>query len=194
MAGKRQRKKNVSNRSKKTVAKEEIKEQLTQVDLNKEQLSEITPEIKIELTQEQPTVKIEEAQPSVENVTPESITEEAKDNVEKVTSEEAAILDSIYEEIHALLEEDNKTKEEVKPEEKIDFVEVKDTVKENEEYKEAVNAFINTIKDKKEPVTEWLRDKTLNFIDSFALEVTLMFIILLVILVTSIVGLFNLIH
>jgi hypothetical protein len=194
MVGKRQRKKNVSNRSKKTVAKEEIKEQLTQVDLNKEQLSEITPEIKIELTQEQPTVKIEEAQPSVENVTPESITEEAKDNVEKVTSEEAAILDSIYEEIHALLEEDNKTKEEVKPEEKIDFVEVKDTVKENEEYKEAVNAFINTIKDKKEPVTEWLRDKTLNFIDSFALEVTLMFIILLVILVTSIVGLFNLIH
>lgn len=194
MVGKRQRKKNVSNRSKKTVAKEEIKEQLTQVDLNKEQLSEITPEIKIELTQEQPTVKIEEAQPSVENVTPESITEEAKDNVEKVTSEEAAILDSIYEEIHALLEEDNKTKEEVKPEEKIDFVEVKDTVKENEEYKEAVNAFINTIKDKKEPVTEWLRDKTLNFIDSFALEVTLMFIILLVILVISIVGLFNLIH
>jgi len=194
MAGKRQRKKNVSSRSKKAVAKEEIKEQLTQVDLNKGQLPEITPEIKIEPTQEQPTVKIEETQPSVENVTPESITEESKDNAEKVTSEEAAVLDSIYEEIHALLEEDNKTKEEVKPEEKIDFVEVKDTVKENEEYKEAVNAFINSIKDKKEPVKEWIRDKTLNFIDSFALEVTLMFIILLVILVTGIVGLFNLIH
>jgi hypothetical protein len=194
MVGKRQRKKNVSNRSKKTVAKEEIKEQLTQVDLNKEQLPEITPEIKIEPIQEQPTVKIEEAQPSVENVAPESITEESKDNVEKVTSEEAAVLDSIYEEIHALLEEGYKTKEEAKPEEKIDFVEVKDTAKENEEYKEAVNAFINTIKDKKEPVSEWLRDKTLNFIDSFALEVTLMFIILLVILVTSIIGLFNLIH
>jgi hypothetical protein len=194
MAGKRQRKKSASSRSKKTVVKEEIKEQLSPVDLNKEQLPEITPEIKIESIQEQPTVKIEEAQPSVETVIPESTTEESKDNVEKVTAEEAAVLDSIYEEIHALLEEDNKTKEEVKPEEKIDFVEVKDTAKENEEYKEAVTAFINTIKDKKEPVKEWIRDKTLNFIDSFALEITLMFIILLVILVTSIVGLFNLIH